>query len=194
MEGRKRTVLIKGEEYRGMSLVQHLSSKILVAEDEYDILASYKEALEMANHRVYTTQDGEECLKIYLKEFKKTKKDDPTQTSPFDVVVLDHNMPKKNGHEVAKKILALAPHQRIIFASGYVEGTVADSIKKLGKIVEVIKKPFTLSLLIDLIEDKEIYAELEKLNVSVRNLKGIDPTHEQVQSYLEILKVLQGGK
>ena len=178
-----------------MSLIQRLSSKILVAEDEYDILASYKEALELANHLVTTAQDGEECFKIYLKEFKKANaKKDPTQASPFDVVVLDYNMPKKNGLEAAKEILALDPHQRIIFASGYIEGTIADSIKKLGKIVEVIKKPFALSSLIDLIEDKELYAELEKLNVSVRNLKGIDPTHEQVKSYLEILKMLHQGR
>jgi len=178
-----------------MSLIQRLSSKILVAEDEYDILASYKEALELANHLVTTAQDGEECFKIYLKEFKKANaKKDPMQASPFDVVVLDYNMPKKNGLEAAKEILALDPHQRIIFASGYIEGTIADSIKKLGKIVEVIKKPFALSSLIDLIEDKELYAELEKLNVSVRNLKGIDPTHEQVKSYLEILKMLHQGR
>ena len=178
-----------------MSLIQRLYSNILVAEDEYDILVSYKEALELTNHPVTTAQDGEECFKIYLKEFKKTSaKKGTTQKSPFDVVLLDYNMPKKNGIEVAKEILALDPHQRIIFASGYIEGTIADSIKKLGKIVEVIKKPFALSSLIDLIEDKDLYAELEKLNVSVRNLKGIDPTHEQVKSYLEILKMLHQGR
>jgi len=178
-----------------MSLTQRLSSKILVAEDESDILESYKEILELvARHSVSTAQNGEECIEIYLKEFKKhrpKKEDDLTQISPFDVVILDYNMPKKNGLEVAKEILEVVPHQRIIFASGYVEGTVADSIKKLGKIVEVIKKPFALAELTDLIEDKEIYRELEKLNVSVRNLKGIEPTHEQVKSYLEILRMLQ---
>jgi len=178
-----------------MSLIQRLSSKILVAEDEYDILASYKEALELANHLVTTAQDGEECLKIYLKEFKKVSaKKDTTHKPAFDVVLLDYNMPKKNGLEVAKEILALDPHQRIIFASGYIEGTIADSIKKLGKIVEVIKKPFELLSLIDLIEDKELYAELEKLNVSVRNLKGVDPTHEQVKTYLEMLKMLHQSR
>jgi len=177
-----------------MSMTQRLSSKVLIAEDESDILLSYKEVLELARHSVATAQNGEECIEIYLKEFKKPmpkKEDSLTQISPFDVVVLDFNMPKKNGLDVAKEILELVPHQRIIFASGYVEGTVAASIKKLGKIVEVIKKPFALAKLIDLIEDKEIYAELEKLNVSVRNLKGVEPTHEQVKSYLEILKSLQ---
>jgi len=185
-----------------MSLTQHLSSKILVAEDESDILESYKEVLELVYHSVSTARNGEECIEIYrekcfesnLKELKKhrpKKEDDLTRISPFDVVILDYKMPKKNGLEVAKEILELVPHQRIIFASGYVEGTVADSIKKLGKIVEVIKKPFALAELTDLIEDKEIYGELEKLNVSVRNLKGIEPTHEQVKSYLEILRMLQ---
>jgi len=184
-----------------MSITQHLSSKILVAEDESDILESYKEVLELVSHTVVTARNGEECIEIYrekcfesyLKESKKTrskKVDNLTRIPPFDVVILDYMMPGMNGLEVAKEILELVPHQRIIFASGYVEGTVADSIKKLGKIVEVIKKPFALAELNDLIEDKEIYGELEKLNVSVRNLKGIEPSHEQVKSYLEILRTL----
>jgi len=186
-----------------MSPIQRLSSKVLIAEDESDILTSYKEILELARHSVATAQNGEECIEIYrekcfefyLKEFKKAwpkKEDNLKQISPFDVVVLDFNMPKKNGLDVAKEILELVPHQRIIFASGYIQGAVAASIKKLGKIEEVLKKPFALAELIDLIEDKEIYAELEKLNVSVRNLKGVEPTHEQVKSYLEILEMLQG--
>ena len=178
-------------------MIQHDgSSKILIAEDDEDVLLSYTDILKQANHRVITAQDGERCLEIYRKEFLKeqSKKEDPDEVSPFDVVVLDYKMPRKDGIEAAKEILALNPYQRIIFASAYVEGTVADSINQLGKIVEVLKKPFELKELVDLIEDKEIFADLEKLNVSVHNLKGISPTHESVKIYLEALKMLQKSR
>ena len=49
---------------------------------------------------------------------------------PFDAVMLDYRMPKINGIEVAKEILAVNPHQRIIFASAYVKETLTDSIKE----------------------------------------------------------------
>ena len=170
-------------------------TRILIADDESDILVSYKEALEGANHKVTTTQNGMECLKIYYQECKKAQSEtgDLGIISPFDVVILDYKMPKKNGLDVAKEILSLNPSQRIIFASGYVNDTIVDSIKVLGKIIEVLKKPFSLSEFVDQIEDKKIFSELERLNVNIKNLKEIQPTHQSLRTYLETLKVLEKG-
>jgi hypothetical protein len=57
-----------------------------------------------------------------------------------------------------------------------------------------MQKPFTLQMLLDTIEDKEIYHELEKLNVDIKNLKELDPTHAQIRDYLEALKKIQKGR
>jgi len=103
-------------------------------------------------------------------------------------------MPKKNGLEAAKEIISIVPKQRIIFASAYVENTLQESIKNLKKIVELMQKPFELKALVDTIEDKEIYYELEKLNVNIQNLKELDPTHAQVRDYLDALKKIQKGR
>ena len=162
--------------------------KILIADDEPDILASYLEAFAKTNHMVTTASDGEQCLEMYYQGFKKTQSD--TNNSPFDVVVLDYRMPKKNGLETAKEILSLNPSHRIIFASAYVNETIGDSIRILGKVIEVIKKPFPLSEFIDQIEDKKIFLELEKLNVNTKNLKEIQPTHQSLKIYLDALKLL----
>ena len=167
-------------------------SRILIADDESDILASYKEALEKSNHMVTTVTDGKKCLEVYYQEFEETQSDN-LNTSPFDVVVLDYKMPKKNGLDAAKEILSLNPSQRIIFASAYVNDTIVDSIKVLGKIVEVLKKPFSLSEFVDQIESKKIFSELERLNVNIKNLKEIQPTHQSLRAYLETLKVLEKG-
>jgi CheY-like chemotaxis protein len=171
--------------------------KILIAEDEADLLSQYKEILEKNNHEVITTTNGEECLLAYRKGYEKwfkEKDDDSSPDSPFDALILDYQMPKKNGLEAAKEIISIVPKQRIIFASAYVENTLRESIKNLKKIVELMQKPFELKALVDTIEDKEIYYELEKLNVNIQNLKELDPTHAQVRDYLDALKKIQKGR
>jgi CheY-like chemotaxis protein len=158
--------------------------KILIAEDEQDILAQYRLALEGRDHLVVTTTNGKECLDAYMAEIQK-------HAHPFDAVVLDHRMPKMTGMEVAKHILATNPRQRIIFASAYVNETLVESIKQLKQIVELLQKPFELDTLVDVLEDKGIYGELEKLNVKIKDIKNLNPTHEQVRDLLEGLRKLQ---
>ncbi len=57
-----------------------------------------------------------------------------------------------------------------------------------------MQKPFELQALVDTIEDKEIYHELEKLNVNIQNLKELEPTHAQVRDYLDALNKIQKGR
>lgn len=167
--------------------------KILIAEDEPDLLTQYKTILEEANHQVTIAEDGEIGISLYAEEFSKISVEDSNQL-PFDAVILDYQMPNKNGLDVAKEILAMCPKQRIIFASAYVQETLADSITNLKQIVELLQKPFGLQALIDTIEDKEIYQDLEKLNVDIKNLKELNPSHAQIRDYLEALQKLQKGR
>jgi CheY-like chemotaxis protein len=162
--------------------------KILIAEDEPDILAQYKIALEKRKHQLVTTANGEECVKAYMAELRRSK------GAPFDVAVLDYRMPKMDGMEVAKQILAAYPSQRIIFASAYVKETLVDSVKELKQVVELLQKPFKLDTLADIIEDKEIFEQLEKLNVKVKEIKDLNPTHEQVRDLLDGLRKLHKRK
>lgn len=94
---------------------------------------------------------------------------------PFDVLLLDYKLPDMNGMEVAKEILTVNPHQRIIFASAYVQETLQDSVKQLHQIVELIQKPFDVNKLLDTIEDEEVYNELKKLNVDIDVIKAANP-------------------
>ena len=96
--------------------------------------------------------------------------------------------------EVAKEILAVSPHQRIIFASAYVKETLVDSIKQLNQVVELMQKPFGEIALIDTIEDKGIYSELQKLNVNIGDIQAANLRHEQIREILDILRNAQRGK
>jgi CheY-like chemotaxis protein len=118
-------------------------------------------------------------------------------SSPFDAVVLDYRMPKKDGLEVAKEILALNPSQRIIFASAYVKETLRESVKELRQVVELMQKPFLPEALVDVVEDTEAYPELKKLFVNVSKMSEIDfenPTPDQIRDIFEGLKKIQKGR
>ena len=114
-----------------------------------------------------------------------------SSSSPFDAVVLDYRMPKKDGLEVAKEILALNPSQRIIFASAYVKETLRESVKELRQVVELMQKPFLPEALVDVVEDNDAYPELKKLFVNVSRMCEIDfenPTPDQIRDIFDGLK------
>ena len=118
-------------------------------------------------------------------------------SSPYDAVVLDYRMPKKDGLEVAKEILALNTSQRIIFASAYVKETLRESVKELRQVVELLQKPFLPEALVDVVEDTEAYPELRKLFVNVSKMSEIDfenPTPDQIRDIFEGLKKIQKGR
>jgi CheY-like chemotaxis protein len=175
------------------SLVSSKPLNILIAEDEPDIAALYKTVLEKRKHKATITTNGEDCLKAYHENYQRHRfsleqefyHQSGSNNTSFDVVILDCKMPQINGIEVAKEILAVNPHQRIIFASAYIKDTVIDSIKNLRQVAtESVQKPFEIKRLIDLIEDKMVYEELKKLGVDIDVIKAVNPTHEQVSDLL----------
>jgi CheY-like chemotaxis protein len=171
------------------------TSRILIAEDDADTLLTYKAALEKAGYEVIVTDNGADCAKVYFEEFqnlKNTRGNDPMRFStypyqPFEALILDYRMPGMNGMEVAKEVLAVNPHQRIIFASAYIQETVKDSVKELKQVVELLQKPFSYRVLLDTVSDKQIYTQLKKYNVDIL-LKKAELSHEQLVEILNILK------
>jgi CheY-like chemotaxis protein len=114
--------------------------------------------------------------------------------SSYDTIILDYKMPGMNGLEVAKEILAVNPHQRIIFASAYVEETLRESVKQLKLVIELMQKPFSISRLIDIIEDKEAYEELKNLNLNVVRIRDAELSHQSLMDLLERLRRIQKNR
>ena len=195
--------------------------KILIAEDEPEIWKPYKVALEARGHKVVISEDGQECLRKYNTELLKQKKIKTKSSStaitsslkketavrslnqqksplllppPFDAVILDYRMPKKDGLEAAKEILELDPRQRIVFASAYVKETLDDSVKQLKQVVELMQKPFEADTLADTIEDKAAYEVLKTLIVNIKEFDLENPTKEQISRLFEGLRKIQKGR
>ncbi len=126
--------------------------------------------LEARNHHVVSTDNGEDCLTIYRQEFGnftsriRSTASDNEQQQVFDVVILDYKMPRLNGIEVAKEIIKINPRQRIIISSAHSREALFHSRKELEKLVELVQEPFDLHTLIDTLENRLFYSELQSLN------------------------------
>ena len=117
---------------------------ILVAEDNDFTNMQYTKILEKCGHSLVITKNGLDCLQKFNEEKKKCE----AGKDPFDVVLLDQSMPKKNGKEVADEILKTNPNQRIIFASAYALGTDKKISEEFRQSVEFLQKPFSLTKLV----------------------------------------------
>ena len=71
----------------------------------------------------------------------------------FRSLILDYNLPDRNGLEVGKEILAINSHQRIIFVSDYVKDALSRTINVLNMPVEILQKPVSNQILIDIVEE-----------------------------------------
>lgn len=79
-------------------------SKILIVDDEPNILLSLEYLLKKDGHLVFIARDGEEAIGI-------VDKDSPS------LVILDIMMPKVDGYEVCKYIKNQDPSVKVIFLS-----------------------------------------------------------------------------
>lgn len=128
-----------------------MSLNILVAEDNVFTATQYTKALQKNGHKVTIAKDGEECLQLYEGELVKSEFDS-LEKNPYDVVLLDNNMPKKSGVEVAKEILDKRPNQRIIFASAYNLNSLLKAPSKIPESIEILEKPFSLNTMVSKIQ------------------------------------------
>ncbi len=106
-------------------------------------------------------------------------------------------MPKKDGLQTAKEILDINPEQRIIFASAYVQETLEESVKELKRVVELMQKPFPMSELIDVVENREAYEGLKTLMTTAKDIfKDPDspPSNDQIRDLFEGLRKAQKFK
>lgn len=90
--------------------------RLLIIEDEIDILQALKVGLQEEGYAVDITSDGEEAL-------------DFLSFNTYDLVVLDINLPKVDGYEVLRKLRETDINTRVIIVSANRE--IEDRIKGL---------------------------------------------------------------
>jgi len=122
---------------------------ILVAEDEKDIAEQYKMGFEERGHSVKLTYNGIECINEYRRARQTLGTKYPLE---YDVVIVDHNMPLKDGAKLAEEIREINPDQVIVFASAY--GNQLIMGLESFEDIDIVAKPLSITNLIKMVEDR----------------------------------------
>lgn len=106
--------------------------RILVVEDDEAVRSFTARALKADGHEVATAEDGSDGLDRVM-----------SPGSTYDLVLSDIRMPVMDGIEMAVRIRASMPGQKVLFMTGYANQRER-AAELAGTVVGVVEKPFTL--------------------------------------------------
>ena len=140
--------------------MQKPQRRLLLVDDEQNIVAALKRLLRPDQYQVYTANSGQQGLDVLAQH-------------PVDVIVSDQRMPGMFGVDFLRKAKQLYPDTIRIMLSGYTElQSVTDAVNE-GAIYKFLTKPWEDELLRGHIAEafrlKEIADDNERLNLEVRS-------------------------
>ena len=167
--------------------------RILVADDDADIVFSLSERLRWLGHDVVTASDGQAALMAI-------------ESHAIDLVLLDMSMPVLSGIEVLKRIRQRWPDLPVVILTAY--GTIALAVEAMREgAVEFIAKPFQHGQIDKVVESvlggAEQRVDLSKLmgevTHDVKNLlmplvTGTDLLEEEIADLFKQLPGIEAAK
>jgi CheY-like chemotaxis protein len=114
-----------------------MERKILIVDDERELVESYVRLLGRGELYCLRAFDGEEAIRLFDSE------------QP-DVVLTDLNLPSATGYEVIRHINELSPDTPIIVMSAYGSPETCRAARMAGATV-CLSKPVPINVLMDLI-------------------------------------------
>ena len=153
--------------------------RILVAEDETIIRLDLKETLERAGHEVCAeARDGEEAVEM-------------ARSEQPDLVVLDVKMPRLDGIEAARRILAERPIP-IVMLTAYGQEELVSRAVEAG-VFGYLVKPFRETDLLPAMQTARArHAELEALREEAQSLAEALATRKVVERAKGLLMAQEG--
>ncbi len=116
-------------EYEPVNGVEKGTERILLVDDEEQIVSMQRQMLENMGYKVTARTNSVEALK----EFKK-------QPQIYDLVITDMTMPHMTGDELAQKLLDVKPGIPVILCTGFNEDITEEKALEMG-IQKFIMKP-----------------------------------------------------
>jgi CheY-like chemotaxis protein len=123
-----------------------MNNKIMVVDDETDILTSIRALFEKQNYEVTTVESGEECIQALENGFK-------------GVILMDIMMPNMDGWDTIKKIVNRGLIKNV--AINIITGKGTKDHQKLGElgsyVYDYLTKPIDINQLIESVKKSGIY-------------------------------------
>jgi DNA-binding response OmpR family regulator len=114
---------------------------VLVIEDEPSVRGLVRRILQRSGYTVLEAAGGSQALLI-----------GEQYPGPIDLVIADIVMPKMSGCEVAKRLVLLRPHLKVLFLSGYTDDTVVrHGVRERS--VPFLPKPFSPAALVSKVRE-----------------------------------------
>ncbi len=119
--------------------LQRSGEKILVMDDDPDVLAVAENMLNLMGYKTGTASDGTEAVQLFTKARQEGQ--------PFDGIILDLTIPGgMGGLETMKQLSRLDPEVKAVVSSGYANDPVMADFEEHG-FSGVIAKPYTMEKL-----------------------------------------------
>lgn len=105
------------------------SERILLIDDEEQIIDFEQQILERLGYKVISKTDSEEALEEFA-----------AQPDQFDLVITDMTMPKMTGDQLARKMMDIKPEIPVILCTGFNEAITEEKALAMG-IDKFVMKP-----------------------------------------------------
>lgn len=141
--------------------------KVLVAEDDPTLREEVAELLRSGGHDVQAVADGDEAVRRIEKE-------------PFDLALVDWNMPGKTGGEVLKRARTIRPRTAVIVMTGY--GNVDTAVEAMRSGArDFLQKPFDVDSL-----EKTIQSIRQELAAGRKTVTGEVATRQRKPPFAHV--------
>lgn len=132
-----------------------MAKKILVLDDEKDILEAFKHNLERAGYAVTAVTDGKQGLRA-------------AQTEQFDLIVTDVVMPVMDGFRFFKEVKQLANYSKVPVIVITAHASMEDSFR-IFDVAEFFTKPIQMEVVLKTIDRllNPSFRQMERRNILV---------------------------
>jgi len=112
--------------------------RILIADDDRDLLDTLRDAFIAFGYQVTTAENGQQAWDFFC-------------TEPYDIVLLDVEMPFLNGMEAAKRMKQRRPEVPVILMTAYSHLYRPEDVLSLD-IDAFLRKPLNIQELLEVVE------------------------------------------
>jgi len=141
-------------------------ARVLVVDDDEQVLRSIERVLTSAGHHVTTDTRGNTCL-------------DSAASQPFDVALVDYKLPNMDGLEVLQRLREIQPRCVRMLMTGELVLPLVVTAVNVGKVSRVIEKPFDANTLVETVV--EALSNHERLTSMLQNQRGEGSAQERRQ-------------